>query len=65
MQWNQAPRQEAIIGGNPRELLFVCDDDALQIMMMAIMLGLWPSDDDVDDDDIYIMMKCLFVCNEK
>ena len=23
------------------------------------------ADDDGDCDDIYIMMKCLFVCNEK
>ena len=38
MQYYQARRQEAIIGDNPRERLFVFDDDALQTTMMAIMV---------------------------
>ena len=38
MQYYQARRQEAIIGGNPRERLFVCDDDALHTMMMAMVV---------------------------
>ena len=25
----------------------------------------WVDNDESPDDDIYIMMKCLFVCNEK